>query len=86
MAHWLVPPDSTRRGGLAYGVDPLVIHLWEAMRREDISTREVTIECGFGLSTMGRWFRGESVPNISNLTAAFDYLGYAIILERKPGP
>ena len=79
-------PRLTRRRGHDAGMstshstalDPLVHRLVGEIEERGLPREQVSLAAGLGKDTIGAWARGQRTPNIGNLRAALQVLGFAI--------
>lgn len=69
-----------RRATVPPNVHPLVRRLFEEMRRQRVSPRDVAIRAGLGTSSVFNWRR--HTPTLANLEAALNVLGLRLLVER----
>ena len=67
---------------IARGVDPLVVWLGMFTCGEQINTQSIEDRAGVSGSSIRGWINGKRVPNIINLRAVLNSLGYDIRLVK----
>lgn len=57
--------------------------LYEILRTQGLTYREVARRAGFAQQGLTRWARGESVPTVYTVECWAEALGYEVVLVKK---
>lgn len=69
----------------ASGVDPLVKELYHLMKSTGRTYLSMSIQVGVSQNIFTAWFHGRSTPNVSNLEACLNVLGYELKIIKREG-
>lgn len=70
----------------ASGVDPAVVFLHEHVRANAGYVGQIAQAAGIDRRCISRWIRGKASPNVANLRAVFNVLGFEITVTRRGEP
>lgn len=70
--------------GARHNVDPLVQQLGELLRPDAGLLLDICRRAGIHRQTLRRWLVGTRTPNVADLRAVLEVLGYTLSIKRIP--
>lgn len=74
-------PYRRPTGTFGPGVHPLIKRLWAEMAKQRVSQEDVAERSGVSSGAMRKWRNGTRKPNLLDLDACFNVLGYTLTVK-----